>query len=424
MIVLWHVWVNSARKLLHISGEGRLMPLLSPKTIGFAKSTYNNMRNVIGAIQNCNYKNVSKFNLYYYLHYTKRALAIKSYEENKFAQIAPLNVDVLHLFNGVCFSEVSWVSTFETILSRYHDLFTFHRSKDGTVLAHPEVEEALEYISKKNCKAIIAMSQSAKKIQQHLLRYYRQYEETITTKLHVLYPPQAVLVDEPVRKSTNKKKVVKFCFVGTDFSRKGGYEILSAFCRTRKKFRCPVVLYIVGNLGYADYARKSTHQDFKNALSVMENNRDWIIHYPSLTNDAVIELMKRVDVGLLPTWADTFGYSILEFQACGCPVITTDVRAISEINDWSSGWLIKVPKNDFGEIVWSEEEEKLEISKCIQTALEDRIVDILDNYDSIRRKGNNCVDRIRRYHDPERYGKDLFDLIQGQSPTLGLCTTR
>ena len=132
----------------------------------------------------------------------------------------------------------------------------------------------------------------------------------------------------------------------------------------------------------------------------------------------------RVDVGLLPTWADTFGYSILEFQACGCPVITTDVRAISEINDWSCGWLIKVPKNDFGEIVWSEEEEKLEISKCIQTALEDSIVDILDNYDSIRQKGYNCVDRIRRYHDPERYGNDLFDLIQGRSPTLGLCTPR
>ncbi|MFW2788163.1 glycosyltransferase, partial [Acinetobacter baumannii] len=59
----------------------------------------------------------------------------------------------------------------------------------------------------------------------------------------------------------------------------------------------------------------------------------------------------RHHIGLLPTWADTFGYSVLEFQACGCPVISTDVRALSEINNNDIGWLINVDKNKYGEIV-------------------------------------------------------------------------
>lgn len=390
------------------------MSLLSPKTIGYAKSTYAYSRNVIGAIPNCQYKDVSKLNLYYYLHYMKRSLRKKSFEQNKFAQVAPLNVDVLHLFNGVCFSEIPWISTFETILPRYHGLSTFHHFKNGLVSPHPKLEEGLEHISNKNCKAIIAMSQSAEKIQKHLLRHYSQYEETISRKLHVLYPPQAVLVDEPFEKFGNKKEVVSFCFVGRQFFVKGGYEILSAFCRMRKKFRCPVVLYIVSNLRYGDHVTKSTHQDHESALNVIENNRDWIIHYPSLTNEGVIELMKRVDVGLLPTWGDTFGYSILEFQACGCPVITTDVRATPEINDQSCGWVIEVPKNEFGEVVWSEEDEKVDISKCIQCGLEKAIEEILGNYPLIRRKGNYAVERVRKNHDPERYGENLFKLLQGR----------
>lgn len=388
------------------------MPLLSPKTIGYAKSTYTNTRNVIGAIPNCNYKNVSKFNLYYYLHYMKRALRIKSYEENKFAQIAPPNIDGLHLFNGVCFSEIPWISTFETTLPRYHGLLTFHYSKDGLVSPHPEIEEALRHISKKNCKAIIAMSQNAKKIQQHLLRYYSQYEETVTQKLNVLYPPQAVLLDEPFEKFEKKNEVISFCFVGRDFFRKGGFEILSAFCRAREKFSCPVVLNIVSDLRYGDYVTKSTHQDQEHALNVIENNSDWIIHYSSLTNESVVELMKRVDVGLLPTWRDTFGYSILEFQACGCPVITTDIRALPEINDRSCGWVIEVPKNEFGQVVWSEKEEKTEISKCIQNALEETILDIFNNYKLIGKKAEKAVERIRKKHDPERYGESLMNLVQ------------
>ena len=53
---------------------------------------------------------------------------------------------------------------------------------------------------------------------------------------------------------------------------------------------------------------------------------DWITHYETLPNDYVLELMREQHVGLLPTWSDTYGYSVLEFQGIGVPVITTNVN--------------------------------------------------------------------------------------------------
>ncbi len=63
-----------------------------------------------------------------------------------------------------------------------------------------------------------------------------------------------------------------------------------------------------------------------------------------MPNQQVLELLKTCDVGLLPTYADTYGFSALEAQSAACPVISTDVRALPEINNTEVGWLINVPK--------------------------------------------------------------------------------
>lgn len=60
--------------------------------------------------------------------------------------------------------------------------------------------------------------------------------------------------------------------------------------------------------------------------------------------------MKKSDVGLLPTWADTYGYSVLEFQACGCPVISSNTRGLPEINNNEAGWIINMPLTKLKEI--------------------------------------------------------------------------
>ncbi len=50
--------------------------------------------------------------------------------------------------------------------------------------------------------------------------------------------------------------------------------------------------------------------------------------------------MRTADIGMLPSYADTYGFSVLEAQA-GNAVITTDIRALPEVNNPAVGWLIK-----------------------------------------------------------------------------------
>ncbi|WP_125140102.1 glycosyltransferase family 4 protein [Clostridium transplantifaecale] len=61
---------------------------------------------------------------------------------------------------------------------------------------------------------------------------------------------------------------------------------------------------------------------------------------------------------LLPTFADTYGYSLLEMQACGLPVVSTNVRAMPEINDNECGWIAKLPVNEYGEALYSTEQSR------------------------------------------------------------------
>ncbi len=91
----------------------------------------------------------------------------------------------------------------------------------------------------------------------------------------------------------------------------------------------------------------------------IQGNREWINYFPQLPNSEVLDMMKKAHIGLLPTYADTYGYSVLEFQAAGCPVVTTNVRSLPEINDNDKGWLIEVPKNRMGEAIYSTDTDRI-----------------------------------------------------------------
>lgn len=100
----------------------------------------------------------------------------------------------------------------------------------------------------------------------------------------------------------------------------------------------------MSSLNYGDYASCTTKKDYQEALKIISRYQSNIKHYVRLPNQEVLKLLKNTHVGLLPTWADSFGYSVLEAQAAGCPVITTDVRAHPEINNNEIGWVMEVPK--------------------------------------------------------------------------------
>src|SRR5690606_20385032 len=176
---------------------------------------------------------------------------------------------------------------------------------------------------------------------------------------------------------------LKFLMVGHDFFRKGGREVIRAFDEVRRRCGANLELTIVSELQPDGYATGTDAKNVDEVVALFRSRSSWITHHRNLPNERVLTLMQASHVGLLPSYAETFGYSVLEFQACGVPVVTTDIRAFPEINDDSSGWLIPVPKRANGEGCYRTVEERAAISEAIYKGLVDLLTDIAENPESV-----------------------------------------
>lgn len=328
---------------------------------------------------------------------------------NQFEDLDLNRVDLLHFFNGISYGRTPWVTSFETIVPRFAHLVTRHHGKE---IAHgglnPLTRRGLEALAGKACLGILALSQSAALMQKDLLKDYpAEYAQPILDKMRVLHPPQETLVQEVITREYSAEKPIKFILVGAAFFRKGGREVLEVFEKLVRQEKLPVRLTIVSSLRIENYAAQETEEDVAWARAKIAENEDWIEYYPELPNADTLALMRAADVGLLPSYADTYGFSVLELQACGLPVITTDIRAFPEINNPAVGWLIKVPKNALGEALYTTAEEREALSQSIRSDLAQIVRDIAADPAQIAVKGTAALERIRKEHDPAAYADAL-----------------
>jgi len=238
-----------------------------------------------------------------------------------------------------------------------------------------------------------------------------EYAQPILDKMRVLHPPQEILGPEVKAREYSPDNPIRFILVGAAFFRKGGREVLEVFERLVRQEKLPVRLIIVSSLRIEPYAAKETEADVAWAKAKIAENADWIEYYSALPNADTLALMRTADVGMLPSYADTYGFtygfSVLEAQASGLPVITTDIRALPEVNNPTVGWLIKVPKNALGEALYATVEEREVLSQSIRAGLEQSVRHIAADPGQIVVKGAAALDRIRKEHDPAAYADAL-----------------
>ncbi|MDG2312182.1 MAG: glycosyltransferase family 4 protein [Flavobacteriales bacterium] len=300
----------------------------------------------------------------------------------------------LHSFNTIPLDSRRFIVHYETTIPRL--------GKNGGVIEKVLVRK----LASDNCIQLIAISEAAKNLQREFLKAnHPENMDGIMAKTIVLHPPQKVLVNIKNHKE-NADDFIRFCFVGRDFARKGGFEIITALSKIeREKWR----LTIISDFNLRDYA---THLSEEEIVGKSEFLREFLNDFSDnielhekIENTKVIELIKGSDVGLLPTWADSYGYSCLEFQACGCPVISTDVRSLPEINNDKCGWVIPVAKNNTGlDAKLNTDEDRLDFSNHLSKKLSEIFKTILTNPDGrieIYKKGLNAIDRIKINHNPE-----------------------
>lgn len=302
-----------------------------------------------------------------------------------------VNYDVLHFFNGISLGKKPWLSTFETYLPRW------------AAYGAGRVEWGLSKLAGTACKRLVALSHCTKDIQTQFLQDYPGFMEAILPKVSILPPPQALLVDaETVAGKASERERrgnIRLAFVGADFFRKGGLELLRAVDSLLQK-RAPLQLHIVSTLKYGDYASKTEATDVEEALRIMGRHPQAIFHRRHLPNEEVLTLFRMADIGLLPTWADTYGYAALESMAAGSPVISTDVRALPELNSPQTGWVIPTEKDSWGNAHLATTAERLAFSQQLQAHLIATLEDIIQSPAQILVKGKAALAHVQTHHSP------------------------
>ena len=389
-----------------------------PRKIGYIRARYPETRNIIGRAAGENeYVQLSKWR-------NRRLLLFRGIEiicgrivrhpilnwdrQAVYKPIIRPRVDVIHTFNTVCKTDVPWVCTFETAAPRTNQTVT----RDWVYSAQtPDrfTKRAFELLAKDSCIALLALSEANRMIQISLMEAYDiPNRERIAEKVIVLPPPQPLLITkEELSAKFGSMDKVEVIFIGSNFFRKGGAQIIDCLSELRTSFN-NFHLTVIGKLIYDDISAPTSEEIAEYTEKL--NNLDWITYYERLPNSEVLELCKQAHVGLLPSMADTYGYSVLEMQSCGCAVITTDIRAMSEMNNDSCGYLAHVPKLSTSEARFDTPEDVQILKETIFRELKRIFTDILSHPESIEQKAYRAAAKINTDHSPEEYARRLSEI--------------
>lgn len=261
--------------------------------------------------------------------------------------------------------------------------------------------EGLKLLASAACKRILVTGRCALEWQRSKAQREPGLTEAIMGKVEVLPPAQDLLVRSWDQKPVGPPSPVKLAFVGKHFFRKGGLELLRVVGRLRSE-GADVELDVVSTLSLWDEMTDG-EQDQAEARELMDEISG-VTWHGRLPNEEVLEVFKRSHVGLLPSYIETYGYTVLEAQASGCPTITTDVKAFPDINPDQVGWRIEIDGEDYD---FRSEEGRRRISDRIETGLYQTLKSILNDRSKIREKGICALSRIEEVHSPPLHGKRL-----------------
>ena len=320
------------------------------------------------------------------------------------------DVDVIHTFNRVCLHDRNqWIATFEKTFPEYFS--------EENRIHYETMKRQLPLILSDNCIAILPMSKWAYNYELWMLSQFADPEEIrrVTEKMRVLFPPQELLIGpEEIKVKFKNVQKIRFLYVGSQVKRKGGAEVLKVFDTLHRTYP-DFSLVFIGNLD-GSYNGFYLDEEEKKTIRNIIQHAEWLEYHEKVSNNEVLQFARQSHVGLLPSMGDTFGFSVLEMQACGCPVITTDRQALPEINNEHCGWLLDTSRaklmhgDDFAHYSRCEVDT---LSDIIQRQLSQRVLQLIQSKELLYEKALYATERVKTYHSPEQYScrlKELYGL--------------
>jgi glycosyltransferase involved in cell wall biosynthesis/GT2 family glycosyltransferase len=169
-------------------------------------------------------------------------------------------------------------------------------------------------------------------------------------------------------------------FVGGDFSRKGGEDLLKAMESLGDEAELDVVTGV----------RPRSIPTASPTRVHLGLNHD---------SDELFELFRQADIFVLPTKGEGYGLVICEAMACGLPVVATNVGAIPEIVEDGASGLLVPPSSP--------------------SALADALRTLARRPDERRSMGERGLQLARRDHDAKRNVETILELMTGLSRSGG-----
>ena len=376
--------------------------------VGITNNQYPEQRNILVNPEN-QYINLKKSNLFYFIN----PLRTRLLKKNKTFVFQPVpfsgaaRADILHLFNEVAITRQKWVASFETELPRVLPVAGVAKQDN------PELQRLIPYLLKDNCLGLIAISDATLNIQMKLFK--ADVARQIQRKTVVLHPPQTLFVQQ---KAPRQSGTLRLIFAGNEFYRKGGAEVVLAISELIEEKRLDASQLDVQLIGDLAKRRNVAHRQFQDDEAFYRDIENRIkrhrcfTHYTQMENSALMQLFRQSDAGLLPTWQETYGFSVLEMQANGCPVITSNVRALPEINPDSAGWVLASPLNADREYSITSTEQKTQLRQSLVEGLKSTLLAIIERPEMLQEKGEAAILRIKEQHDTGRYIARLNDIYR------------
>jgi glycosyltransferase involved in cell wall biosynthesis len=169
-------------------------------------------------------------------------------------------------------------------------------------------------------------------------------------KIDVVYP--GFPTPPPVERA--RRETFTFLFVGTDFERKGGFEVVQAFEAVVSERREARLLIVSSDPGipnpdrvHHSWVTESRRRAVLVRLGALER-QGLVERHPLLDQERLFEEMyPRADAFVMPSHAEGFGFTNVEALSFGLPVISSRVGAIPEVVEHERSGLL-VAAGDVG----------------------------------------------------------------------------
>jgi len=254
------------------------------------------------------------------------------------------------------------------------------------------------------CKKIVFWSQAA---YQTMLDYGGVKHPEVLAKSCVVYPS----IRQPENLPTGTTRSEFNLLFSGDFFREGGANVVDAFEQASK--RHPDLRLRICSDPEKDFNTSDLGLREKYLTKIRTNPKIQLGRIPR--SRMVQEILPETDLYLLPTYAEAFGFAILEAMAFGIPVITTNHFAIPEImQDGESGLMIDIARYETQKMFRGYRVDSLpvEFHEYVSRELLERLLFLLESSTERERLASNAMRVVRERFSFETRNPRMLEIYQ------------